>query len=79
MASRHLASVAAAGRDLVAIGDTTGSALPEVRHPDGTWQDLPHLPERGEFGIVLSVGDTVVAAGRESAVTANRGHSGCSC
>lgn len=58
-------NVGAAGDDLVAMGDTRGSAVPEVRRPDGTWEDLPHLPERGQFGIVLSVGETVMAAGRK--------------
>lgn len=60
----HL-SAAAAGGDLVAVPDATGTAPPEVRHPDGTWEDLPRLPARGQFGILLSVGDTVVAAGSE--------------
>ncbi len=52
------------GDDLVALGDGTDSAPPQVRRVDGTWADLVPVPAGGNF-IVNSLGDTVVAWGAE--------------
>ena len=62
--AEYASSADGLGEDVVALGDGTDSAPPQVRSIDGTWADLVPVPAGGNF-IANSLGDTVVAWGAE--------------
>lgn len=69
--AEHHRSIAAAGEDLIVVGD--GGRDVWRRSPDGRWHPLPPVPDRGHFGFVQSVGDTVVVTGSSCSFSCDSG------
>ncbi len=64
-------AIAAAGDDLVVVGGGGDEAW--RRSPDGAWHPLPPVPDRGSFGFVQSLGDTVVVTGSSCSLSCESG------